>query len=258
MVNVIVAVACNVVAALILMSGIFSSIRDGWKVTLIKLGLTLSGGVGAYFLTPVVSDALCELEGVSEFLGTTGKGISTGTLNSCIFLILFMLFYVVVLMTCVTVRHFLIKKLRNKKLNKLKMKRAKSINPRAEKMAVKAEWKALKLKYNEQKRWYCSLISGFIGAIVAVVVGFVVLMPYGYIAKDINCNGDKEYLVEGYEYTLNGVLSDKVSDFLVHVEVEAKEDEVPEVEVPVCEHTYEEGVCTSCGAVEEAPEAPIE
>lgn len=258
MANIIVAVACNLVAVFILISGIFSAIRDGWKVSLTKLFLVIGGGVGTYFLTPVASDKFYTIEGVETVLNKVGGGISVGTINSCIFLILFMLFYAVILMICSIVRHCIIKKLRNKKLNKLKMKRAKSINPHAERMAARAEWKALKAKYREQRRWYHSLISGFIGSIVAVVVGFVVLMPYRYIAKDINYKGDKEYLTKGYEYTLNGIIPDKVSDFLVHAEVEAKEDEVPEVETPVCEHTYEEGVCTSCGAVEEVSEAPIE
>ena len=53
MANVIVAVACNLVAVLILFSGLFSALRIGWKVSLTKFILTLGGGVGAYFLTPV-------------------------------------------------------------------------------------------------------------------------------------------------------------------------------------------------------------
>lgn len=256
--DIIVAIACDAIAVLILISGILSAIRDGGRVALTKLLLVLGGGVGTYFLTPVISDKFYTIEGIETVLSKVGGGISVGTINSCIFLILFMLFYAITLITCSIVRHCLIKRLRNKKLNKLKMKRAKSINPHAERMAARAEWKSLKAKYREQRKWYHSLISGFIGSIVAVVVGFVVLMPYGYIAKDINYKGDKEYLVKGYEYTLNGVIPDEVSDFLVHAEVEVKEDEVPEVEVPVCEHTYEEGVCTSCGAVEEVPEAPLE
>ena len=228
MADIVVAIACNLVAAFILISGIFSSIRDGWKITLTKLILILGGGVGAYFLTSVLSDELYAVEGVDTLLSKIGGGISLGTINGCIYLILFLLFYVITLMVCSIARHCAIKKLRNKRLNKLKMKRARSINPRAEKMAAKAEWRALKVKYREQRRWYHALISGFIGAITATLVGFVVLMPYGYIAKDINYKGDKEYLVKGYEYTLNGVIPDKVSDFLVH----AKE-ETPEVEEPV-------------------------
>ena len=228
MANVIVAVACNLIATFILISGIFSSIRDGWKVALTKLILVLGGGVGTYFLTPVVSDKFYAVEGIETVLSKVGGGISIGTINSCIFLVLFMLFYAIILMICSIVRHCMIKKLRNKRLNKLKLRRARSINPRAERMAAKAEWKALKLKYAEQRRWYHSLISGFIGSIIAVVVGFVVLMPYGYIAKDINYKGDKEYLTKGYEYTLNGIIPDKASDFLVHAET--NEDEVPEVE----------------------------
>jgi hypothetical protein len=87
MANVIVAVACNLVATFILISGIFSSIRDGWKVALTKLILVLGGGVGTYFLTPVVSDKFYAVEGIETVLSKVGGGISTGTINSCIFLI---------------------------------------------------------------------------------------------------------------------------------------------------------------------------
>ena len=231
MADIIVAVACNLVAALILISGIFSAISNGVKVTLVKLFLMVSGGVGAYFLTPVISDKLYAVDGVSAFLkNEIGGGISKGTVNSCIFLVWFLLFYAVTLIICSIVKHIRIKRLRNKKLNSLKMKRAKSINPRAEKAAKRAEWKALKFKYKEKVRWCHRLISGFLGAIIAIVVGYVVIMPYGYIAKDINYKGDKEYLEKGYEYTLNGLIGDDISNFLVDVKSEVSEENENESE----------------------------
>lgn len=233
MANIIVAIACNLVALSILISGIFNAIHNGFRVTLIKFIMALGGGVGAYFLTPYVSNKFYGIEGMSTVL--KGK-ISQSTINGCIFLLWFLAFYLFTLIVCKIVRHCIIKKLRNKKLNKLKIKRAKSINPSAEKAAKKAEWRALKLKYAESKRWYHKLFSFIFGAVISIVVGYVILLPFGYISKDMK----KPYLIKGYNYTLNGVMGEKVSDFLVHaekeipaVEEENKESEIePGIEIP--------------------------
>lgn len=221
MANVIVAVACNLVAVLLLVSGIISAVSNGTKVTLIKMIMVIGGGVGAYFLTPVISNKVYKINGMETVLSEFG--VSKASVNSCLFLLWFLLFYAITLITCSIVRHCMIKKLRNKKLNKLKMKRAKSINPQAEKATERAEWKALKLKYKEKLRWYHRLVSGFLGAILAVVVGYIVIMPYGYIASDINAKHDKNYLTDGYKYTLNGLIGEDASDFLIHCK-ENKED----------------------------------
>ena len=217
MANAIVAIICNLIVTLILISGVLSAISNGVRVTLIKLGITVAGGVGAYFLTPVISKPLYGIAGVEELLEGL-IGISKGTINSCIFLLLFLIFYIVAIFVCSIIRHIFIKKLRDKRLNQLKMKRARSINPQAEKLAKKSEWRALKLKYAKKRKWYYRLLAGFVGGLMAVLVGFVVLMPYGYIAKDINHKGDKPYLEKGYEYTLNGLVGEKVFDFLTHTE----------------------------------------
>lgn len=266
MADIIVAIIVNLVAALVLVSGVMSAVRNGVKVTVVKLVMMLCGGVGAFFLTPVVNKAIYGVEGAPELLGKIG--ISSGSVNSSLFMLIFLAFYAITLMVCNIVRHCLIKKLRDKKLNSLKMKRARSINPSAEKAAKRAEWKALKARNKERRRWYHKLISGFVGAIIAVVVGYVVVMPYGYIAGDVvSKHEDKAYLANGYEYTINGLIGDKVSDFLIHNEGEEEggeveettpgEEETPGEETPAaCEHVYADGVCTVCGEAE--PVAPVE
>ena len=215
MANVIVVIACNLVAVLLLASGIISAMHNGIKVTLVKLSSILVGGVGAYFLTMLCSKKLYKIGGISDLF--TKIGVSNGSVNSCIFLAWFLIFYAITVIACNLIRHFMIKKLRDKKANVLKMQRAKSINPSAERAVKRAEWRSLKLKYKEKIRWYHRLISGFLGAIIALVVGYVVLVPYGYIAKDIDAKKDKPHLAKGYEYTLNGLIGDTVSDFLVDV-----------------------------------------
>ena len=62
-------------------------------------------------------------------------------------------------------------------------------------------------------------------------------MPYSYIAKIMNKSGDKQFLEAGYQYTLNGIIPEKVFDFAIHntvVEVtpdigENQESQTPEV-----------------------------
>lgn len=261
--NIIVAIACNLVAALILFSGIFSGIRNGWKVSLTKFILTLGGGIGAYFLTPVISDKLYAVEKVPSLLNELH--ISVGSINSCLFLLWFLLFYAIILMVCNIVKHCLIKSLQEKAINKAKMKRARSINPRAEKIAKRSAWRALRAQYAAKNRWWKKLISGFLAAMVAVIVGIVVLVPYKYITADINHTGDKQYLEDGYNYTLNGLIDDKIEfeffDWLVHnkEEVKVSEPEIEEEESIECVHVYNEGICTLCGEAELiVPDTPIE
>lgn len=224
MAEIIVAICCNVVAALILVSGIFTAMRQGWKVSLVRLFLTAGAAVGSYFLMPVLSDKLMGVDKVAAF-AREGLGLTTtGTINACIFMLLFVVFYLVVNMVCSIILHALIKSLEVKKQNQAKYRRARSINPHAERVARRSAWKALKAEYRAKNRWWKRVISGVMGAIVALALGFVVIMPFGYIADEIE---SKEYLAAGYEHTLNGLIPDEFSDWITRPTslVEEKEDE---------------------------------
>ena len=219
MANILIAVICNLVAVFVLLGCILSVVRSGLTVSLVKLILTASGGVAAFFVTPVlfnlITGVVVEATTLGAILGNLG--ISNGTISSVIFLLVFMTIYLINLIICSIVKHCKIKALSNKKQNTAKIKRARSINPRAEKAAKKSAWKALKAEYKAKNFWWKRLISGLFGVIMGVVLGFVVLMPYGYIAKDlVKIDVNKEYLVKGYEYTLNGVIGDDISDWILH------------------------------------------
>lgn len=236
--NIIVAVACNLVALLVLLSGLFSAKSNGLKVTLVKLFFVVGGVVGSYFLTPVISDKLYNIEKVPELFSQIG--ISKGSINSCIFLAFFLVVYALALGVCSIVKHALIKKMQNKKLNKAKMKRAQSINPSAEKAVRKAEWKAAKRLYKEKRKWYSQLFACLLGIVVALATGIIMLMPFGYIGKDINVKSGKTYLVDGFEYTLNGLIPESVFDWAVHKESSVTKD--PESELPEEPETPEDSV----------------
>ena len=212
--SIIVAVVCNLIAVLILFSGIFSSLNSGWKVMVTKVILLCGCLVGAYFSTPFLSEQLANIPYGDKILGEPlTEALGVGVVNSAMFAFSALFLYAIDEMVCSILRHSLIKSLREKSENKAKLKRAKSINPKAEKIARIASWKALKAEYKAQNVWWKKLISGFIGVVIAVVVGVVALLPYGYAAERLNSRGTREYLEQGYDYTLNGIIDNAFEDF---------------------------------------------
>ena len=105
-------------------------------------------------------------------------------------------------------------------------------------------------------------MSGFIGSVVAIVVSIIVLMPFGYIGEDMNrasC-GDKQYLETGFDYTLNGLIDEKINfkffDWLISAEEQAPEIDTESDEIDdetICEHSFVAGVCEKCGEAEVPP-----
>lgn len=188
--------------------------------------------------------------------------MSLTLINSIIYLIIFIIFYFIGSLVCKVFKHSFIRGIREKSANRARIRRAKSINPKAERAARRSEFKQMRLEYRASLKWWRRLISCFLGAISAFIVGFVVLIPVGQVFKFMNREGNRSYLEEGYKYTINGLIEDKVDfDFdgwLVHGDVEVKE---PEEETPVeCTHEWgEDGKCTKCGVekpAEVTPEVP--
>ena len=211
---ILIAVACNLVALLILVNGIITSAKNGWKVTLTKFIFLLGGLVGAYFLTPVVSNKLLSIAYNGGTIATPLKAsIGLGIINSLLFVAIFLVFYLVDLVICSIVKACLINSYKDDIENKAKLKRAKSINAKAEKLAKKSQLNALKAKYAEDNTLGKRFISVLLGIIVSVTVGMVILMPYGFFAERLNKNANRAYLEKGYEYTLNGLIDKKHPTF---------------------------------------------
>lgn len=270
--NTIIAITCNLIVALILVGGVLSTFRAGIRVSGLRLLFTILACVGAFFLTPAISKPILGLtvqaatEETSVILLSDilidKVGMSLTLINSIIYLIIFIIFYFIGSLVCKVFKHSFIRGIREKLANKARIRRAKSINPKAERAARRSEFKQMRLEYRASLKWWRRLISCFLGAISAFIVGFVVLIPVGQVFKFMNRNGDRSYLEEGYRYTINGLIEDKVDfDFdgwLVHGDVEIKD---PEEETPVeCIHEWgEDGKCTKCGIekpVEITPEVP--
>lgn len=272
MMNTIIAITCNLIVALILVSGILSTFRAGIRVSGLRLLFTVIACVGAFFLTPAISKPILGLTVqaateetpvilLSDIL-IDKVGMSLTLINSIIYLIIFIIFYFIGSLVCKVFKHSFIRGIREKSANRARIRRAKSINPKAERAARRSEFKQMRLEYRASLKWWRRLISCFLGAISAFIVGFVVLIPVGQVFKFMNREGNRSYLEEGYKYTINGLIEDKVDfDFdgwLVHGDVEVKE---PEEETPVeCVHEWgEDGKCTKCGVekpAEVTPEVP--
>ena len=259
MIDIIVAVLCNLIPAFILVCGIISGVKSGIRVSLLNLIAVLSAGVLAYFACPLLSDKLITISltindtsiGLLDIL--IANGISIGTLNSLIYFIAFIIIYLFGLLFCNLIKNVaIINKLKDKTENKARIKRARSINPKAEKIAKKTMTKTLKARFNNSLSWWNRLIAIFVYMIASLLIGFVVLIPYKFIATDlITIDTNKQYLLNGYKYTINGLVETYIPFDFDNWLISAtdKKDESPE-EPPIdtpCEHIYVEGVCILCG-----------
>lgn len=262
MIDIIVAILCNLVPAFILICGIISGIKSGIRISILNLISVLSAGVLAYFACPLISNKLTSLSiAINEssiYILDILKvnGVSIGTINSVIYLISFVIIYLFGLLFCNLIKNtFILNKLKDKTENKARLKRAKSINPKAERIAKKTMVKALKVKFDNSLNWWNRLISTLIYIVASLLIGFIVLIPYKFIASDlVAIDSNKQYLLNGYNYTINGLIEKHISfdidGWLINAIDKGEETpEEPPVETP-CEHIYAEGVCTLCGEAE--------
>ena len=230
MLKIIVAIICNLITALVVICGILTSSKGGWRVALAKLTLTLGAGVGVYFLTPYISNKLWCIEGVSALANQLS--ISQATVNSCIFFVTFLLTYAFVCILCTFIKHILVRSVRKLTTdNKARLKRAKSINPKAERASKRQLWRELNNEFKARNKWYKRLIAVLMGLVTHCLVVFVLLLPINYIAKDLNkvSNNQYSYIDEGYAYTLNGVVGDGIMDWVISAPVSTSDDSVEDV-----------------------------
>ena len=111
MAQTIVTIICNFIAVLILVCGILKSINCGWKVSLTKFILVCGGAVGTYILAPWLTNKLLNIQAAEVSLGKVLETyhISHATVGSCLFLLIFLLFYCLASIICSILKHCLIK-----------------------------------------------------------------------------------------------------------------------------------------------------
>lgn len=197
--NIWLPIITNVVIALILLTGIFVGSKNGWKFELCKLFLIIGIGVGCYFLQPVITN-LFKIDMPKEILG------------SSVYLALFIVSYAIVSIIVSAIRYVTkTKSLEN--INSAKRIKIKGIDRKTTRQLRREEraYRKLHKEIRELKKASKSL-GGLFGFIIALIVGFIVMLPIKSVSNYIAETQPKlEQITKGYEYTIYGQL-DKISN----------------------------------------------
>lgn len=190
--NFIIPIAINLLTLLILISGVILGSKNGWKIELSKLILILVLGVGCYFLSPIIEN-LIKLE------------IPATILKPSIFAILVLLCYLII-----SIILLIISKLTSTQeingVNSAKRVKLKGLDRKTTKRLRKEEKRSRKLE-REKKilKTKSKIFGGIFGFIIALIIGFIILLPYKPITNHIiEQKPQLEYINKNYHYTIYG------------------------------------------------------
>ena len=162
--NIWLPIVTNIIIAALLVCGIFVGKKNGWISQLVKIGVSCAAGVGIYFLTPVITNALCK---IPAFVKLCVQIPSFGlALNSLLYLVLFMFVYGITCLICRLVR----KSKENKnKIKTVKVKRVKTKKTKADRKLARENKKLLRRQLREKRKpWCCNGIDCWICSIYAI------------------------------------------------------------------------------------------
>lgn len=214
MASTLVAIICNIITLAVIAGGVITTFRLGIKLAAIRLGLTVAGAVGAFFLTPLISTMVTSIMFDSHTLLEmfNSMGVSLYTINSILFALVFLILYLVTSLVFSFIQHIFIQKLTGKfdRQNNARLKRAKSINPKAERKAKREEYRNMRSTYRSHFSWWKKLISGALGGVSTLLIAIVLLIGFNAISTDLVAQDSEtnQYLLDGYQYTLNGFVED--------------------------------------------------
>ena len=193
----------NIVIALVLLTGIFVGAKNGWKIELSKLILTIGGLVGCYFLQPTVTAWVSGFEFLAK--------VPTLILSSSVYTILFILVYLIISLIL-----SIIKKATSTKeiqgINGAKRVKVKGFDKKTTKKLRKEDKKFRKLNREvKQLRKVSRVFGAFLGFIIALFVGFALMLPTKAVFNRISeTQPELEEVNNGYEYTIYGVLDNLI------------------------------------------------
>ena len=201
--NIYLPIITNFIIALVLLTGVLVGKANGFKLQLIKFILVCGSLVGTYFLTPIVSNALLGIEAINNFIAY--HGIFATTFNSFIFFAMSMIVYLIISAIIVAIRDASRKAPVAKKLNS-----AKPIKPRKE---LRRERKRFNRLHGRQISKCSKVFGAILGFILAVIIGYVIMIPTKCALNNMATNDEKlEQVTAGYEYTMYNVFDEKVFD----------------------------------------------
>lgn len=229
------------VLAIILAANILVGIKDGIIVSIIKTVLTAGSAVGAYFATPALFNWAVNSESVGEETKALIMAYEASIKSAVLFVIVIVAF-LLVCGICAIIRHKLVyrKLKKHKATNGARERKVSGVDRKAERRAARkearafrAEKKSVKIAYKKGFRWYNRLIGSLCGIIIGCIISTAVFVPVNYIFKDIG----NEKMISAYEITPFGY-AEKELDFMKYIvglNVEEGEEEVPEIENPEME-----------------------
>ena len=191
----------NIVIALVLLTGLFVGAKNGWKIELSKLILTVGGLIGCHFLQPIVTTWVSGF----EFLAN----VPTAILTSSVYSILFILTYLIVSLIL-----SIIKKATSTKqiqgINGAKKVKVKGFDKKTTKKLRKEEKRFNKQnREKKQLRKVSRIFGAVLGFIIAIIVGFALMLPTKAVFNTISeTQSELEEVNNGYDYTIYGVLDD--------------------------------------------------
>ena len=198
--NIYITIAFNILIALLLIVGVISGLKNGFKVQIIKFVLSLGALVGCYFLTPILCNLLLSIEAINVLVSSST--ILTVSFTSMLFLIEFVLVYLLILLG--------IKLFKPKEKTLLISTPIKLNNAKPLKNIVR--------KINRGKRSKLSNFFGVLfGLIIAFIFGYCLFIPVNNILTEISSDPELSTISTCYDNTIYGLIDNNifnVTDFL--------------------------------------------
>ena len=206
--NIWLPIVTNTIIATILILGIISGRKYGWRLALTKFVLVCGAGVGAYYLTVPILSLLSNWEWLTNVIN--GLNLSLNSVLAIVMSLTFLVLYLIVSLICSLIYNKRkVIKLTNS--NVAKVKRAKAIDRKEERALRREERKLARLNVTSRELRKTSRVFGSIfGLFIAIIVGYALMLPCKYIFNDVAKNTELP-INSGYEYTMYGQL-DKITN----------------------------------------------
>lgn len=211
--NIWLPIITNSVIAIILLIGLLTGIRRGFKLQLAKFLMLIPLLVGSYFLQPVLTALTSKIEFVYNIMQLE-YGLQL--VQSLILFALFLISYLLVIIFIALVRASYRK---HKGLNPIKQAKIKGLDRKATRELRKEQRQLRKL--NRPKLKFASKFFGAIfGIMIAFIGAFLFILPFKYVAYGYaELKPEQSEITTGYDYTIYGQLdkitNNKISEFVI-------------------------------------------
>ena len=206
MLNILLPIILNIVLVSVVIAELFVSRKQGWRLALTKLILTLGAGVGSWFLAPTLATELSKIEFIAN-LHLVG-------FNYVVFALSTLVEFILISIVCAIISRSR-KFEKQEGFNTAKVKRAKSTDRRLERRLRKEERRARKLDRKLRKLGKGSKVAGAVlGVMTGILLSGLVYIPVRAGLTYLKEITTQEYFESAYKYTAFGQLEEIVIDFV--------------------------------------------